>query len=148
MVHEYETFNDLVRGILGKRPQSRNNIRQLQQVVWSEAQDLDLNKWSDYSNRIDLSTVRIRAEESQVGECFCPPTDSQELVNRFRSYSKPGRMYHGLQEHVEDAADFYGRQGSLSKPETLSNEVELPEYQKPVEQRYELIKEEVAETGV
>jgi len=145
MVHEYETFKDLVRGILKKRPQTRNNIEQLQHAVWAEAQDLDLNKWSDYSDRIDPSTVRTQVEELQVGKCFCPPTDPEELVNRFKSYSKSGRMYHGLQEYVEDAADFYREQGSPSTAETLSNEVELPEHQKPVEQRHELIKEKVQE---
>ena len=147
MVHEYETFKELVRGILKKRPSTRNNLEQLQHAVWAEAQDLDLNKWSDYTQRIDPSTVQTQVEEIQVGKCFYPPTDPEELVNRFNSFSKATRMYNGLREYVEDSADFYREQGSPDKAETLLNEVELPERQRPVEERHQVIVEKVTEVG-
>lgn len=147
MPHEYETFKDLVRGILEKRPPTRNNPEQLQHAVWSEAQDLDLNKWSDYRERIDPETVRTKVEEIQVGKCFYPPTDPEELVNRFKSYSKAGRMYNGLEEYLEDAATFYREQGDPRTAETLLDETKLPEDQRmSTEERHEVIVKKVAET--
>lgn len=146
--HEYETFQDLVRGILKKRPPTRNDLEQLQHAVWAEAQDLDLNKWSDYSDRIDPSTVRTHVEEIQVWNCAFPPTDPEELVDRFRSYPKSTRRYETLKEYVEDAAEFYREQGDPGKAETLLNEVELPEEERPTEERHQIIVEKVAETGL
>jgi|GEM_PF-2620426 len=64
------------------------------------------------------------------------------------SYSKADRTYNGLQESVEDAADFYREKGSHGTVDTLLNEFELPENQGPVEERQELIKERVAEAGI
>lgn len=82
-----------------------------------------------------------------TGKCFYPPTDPEELVNRFKSYSKATRMYNGLQEYVEDAADFYREQGDPGTAETLLDETEIPEGQKKTtEERHELIIEKVAET--
>lgn len=143
--HEYETFQDLVRGILKKRPSTRNNLEPLKHAVWAEAQDLDLNNWSDYQDRIQSSTVKKTVEEIQIWNCAFPPTDPEELVNRFKSYSKSYRRYAGLKEYVEDAADFYRERGDPSKAETLLDEVELPERERPVEARHQVIVEKVAE---
>lgn len=143
--HEYETFNDLVRGILKKKPPTRNDLEQLQHLVWAEAQDLDLNNWSDYQERIQSSTIRTTVEEIQVWNCAFPPTDPEVLVERFKSYSKSTRRYDGLKDYVEDAADFYRERGAPGKAETLLNEVELPERERPVEERHQVIVEKVAE---
>ena len=148
MIYEFKTFEDLVRGILKQKPSTRNDLEQLQHIVWSEAQDLDLNNWSDYSERIDPSTVRTTVEEIQVWNCAFPPTDPEELVDRFKSYAKSTRRYEGLKEYVEDAADFYREQGSPSKAETLLDEVELPETERPTEERHQVIVEKVSETGL
>jgi hypothetical protein len=145
MPHEYETFKDLVRGILKKRPPTRNNIEQLQHAVWAEAQDLDLNNWSDYSERIQSSTVRKTVEEIQVWNCVFPPTDPEELVDRFKSYPKSTRRYEGLKDYVEDAADFYRERGDPGKAETLLDEVELSESERPTEEQHQVIVEKVAE---
>jgi hypothetical protein len=80
-----------------------------------------------------------------TGKCFYPPTDPEELVNRFKSYPKATRMYNSLQEYVEDAA--YREQGDPGAAEILLDETEIPEGQKKTtEERHELTIEKVAET--
>lgn len=106
---------------------------------------MDLNKWVDYRERIESSTVQKTVEEVQVWNCAFPPTDPEELVNRFSSYTKSNRRYDGLKDYVEDAADFYRGKGDPRTAETLLNETELPESERPTEERHQVIIEKVAE---
>ena len=56
-------------------------------------------------------------------------------------------MYNGLQEYVEDVADFYREHGDPRTEETLLGETEILEGQKKTTKgRHELIIEKVAET--
>jgi hypothetical protein len=46
---------------------------------------------------------------------------------------------------VEDAADFYRERGDPGKAETLLDEVELSESERPTEEQHQVIVEKVAE---
>lgn len=74
--------------------------------------------------------MKTRVEEIQVGNCFFPPTNLEEPVNRFKSYFKATRMYNGLQEYVEHATDFYRELDSPETTEILLNEAKPPERQR------------------
>lgn len=122
--HEFETFHDLVKGILKKREAARNSEDVLCHIIWTEVQDLDLNNIDEFSERLGRGKIAREMDEVQVQKCFCPPTDPEVLVDRFKSSKKGSRLYESISGFTRQAKSFYRERGRDELVEKL-NEVDV-----------------------
>lgn len=141
ITHEFKTFHDLMKGLLRNRPSCRNSLDELKFTVWKEVQGLDLNKRNDWRERISIEDIRRVRYELQVGSCFFPPTDVDELRSIFSGSSKANRKYQGFLGFLESTIEFY--QDRSVDLEDLREEKEEIERSKPG--NHELVKEKVSD---
>lgn len=121
MEHVYETFYDLVKGILEKKPGARNWSDVLCHIVWTEVEERDLNNRQEFVDRLDRAEIISVRDDLQVQRVVFPPMDPDELRKRYTSSSKASRIYQSLGNYVEDVKQFYREQGDDRIVERLEN---------------------------
>ena len=110
--HSYKNTHKLIRGILKNRKIARSNRELLKHIVWTEAQDLDLNDRQDFEERIEPSYIEKTANDLQLQNCVYPPTDPDTLESMFKHSKKVNRYFDDLQSFVKSAVKFYDENGS------------------------------------
>lgn len=112
MEYVYETLHDVVEAILEKRPETREREDLLCHLIWTEVRGTDLNDWPEFVDRLDRGTiVRVR-DELQVKRGIYPPTEPDEIRDRYSGSAKASRIYESLERYVQQVKDFYREQGS------------------------------------
>jgi len=115
--HSYRNTHKLVRGILEKRPQARNDRDLLKHIIWTKAQDLDLNDVEDFEERIEPGYLDNVANQIQLQNCAYPPTDPETLRSMFKHSNKVNRHFDSFEDFINSAVRFYDREdmGGVAK---------------------------------
>ncbi|MFU1780266.1 hypothetical protein ACM16X_02670 [Haloarcula japonica] len=145
--HVYKTLHDLIEALLEKREEMRNSEELLCHTVWSRVQDLDLNRFEEFEERMDRGTIVGVRDEFQVEREVYPPTDPEELVERYRGSSRATRMHGSLRGYVEKAKEFYREKGRDTVADRLDAEVQFPD-EVGGERSNEIVKERVQQVSM
>lgn len=119
--HSFRNTHKLVRGILEKRPQARNDRDLLKHIVWTKAQDLDLNDADDFQDRIEPGYIDNVANQIQLQNCAFPPTDPETLESMFKHSRKVNRHFQDFEDFVTSAVQFYDRNGSSGEAKKINS---------------------------
>ena len=119
--HSYRNTHKLIRGILENRREARNDRDLLKHIVWTKAQDLDLNDAGEFHERIEPGYIEKVANEIQLQNCAYPPTDPDVLESMFKHSKKVNRHFDSLEEFVNSAVKFYDRDGSKSEAKKINS---------------------------
>jgi hypothetical protein len=125
--HGYETLHDVVEAVLDKREEARNSDEVLCHTFWTEVEDLDLNRYEDYSERLDRGTLLGVRDEFQVQRGVYPPTDPEIVVKRYKESARATRIYGSIKEYVETVQEYYREDGREDLAEEIGERVELPD---------------------
>ena len=125
--HGYETLHDVVEAVLDKREEARNSDEVLCHTFWTKVQDLDLNRYEDYSERLDRGTLLGVRDEFQVQRGVYPPTDPEIVVKRYKESARATRIYGSIKGYVETVQEYYREDGREDLAEEIGERVELPD---------------------
>jgi len=119
--HSYRNTHKLVRGILENRREARNDRDLLKHIVWTKAQDLDLNDSGQFQERIEPGYIDNVSNQIQLQNCAYPPTDPETLESMFKHSSKVNRHFQNFEDFVNSAVKFYDRQGMSGEAKKINS---------------------------
>jgi hypothetical protein len=142
--HVFETFHDLTRGILEKRPPARNRDDVFCHVVWSEVQSLDLNSQEEFLDRMSRSEILSIRNGLQIEKLVYPPTGPDVVESRYRGSSKAHRIYGSLENYVDDVKEFYAKRQEGGIVYSLDTGFEFEDAEDSLRERKQLVRTAVA----
>lgn len=105
--HFFRTLDKLILELLEKRPATREDLDLLCHIVWSEGEGLDLNKYSEYRERVPRSEVSKIRRKYQVRELQFPPRSPEEVKNRYKAFTGSYRHYDSVRDYAFKVRDYY-----------------------------------------
>ena len=119
--HVYKNLDKLLRGILEKRPETRDDLDLLYHIIWTEVQNLNLNEYCEYQERLVTGKLKTLVDQIQVQESRFPPRTPEKVEERWKNTSKGLRKFEDLERYLQSVKGFYRENGQSGVVDELDN---------------------------